>query len=181
MFMTWELQSKKDIYKNPWIEVTEEIIIDHLGKEKLYGMVAFQEGCCVLPIDEKGNVYLAAQYRYGADKRSIEAPGGAIDPGEDAQTAAKRELAEELGITPERWIDCGYVNPLTSILRHKEHLFIAKGFEPIDHAPKNEEEDISLVVMSLEEATQKVLSGEMTHAPTCTVILKAALLEKDSA
>ncbi|MBU3728998.1 MAG: NUDIX domain-containing protein [Phycisphaerales bacterium] len=39
-----------------------------------------------------------------------ELPGGKVEPGEDALSAARRELAEETGVVPpppELWVDCG--------------------------------------------------------------------------
>jgi ADP-ribose pyrophosphatase len=51
----------------------------------VFGLTALQE------------VILVRQYRYGADAIHLELPAGTIDEGEDPQTCAIRELAEETG------------------------------------------------------------------------------------
>ncbi len=51
----------------------------------------------ILPVTTEGRVVLLRQARYGAGCRVLEAPAGGIDAGEDAITAAWRELREELG------------------------------------------------------------------------------------
>ncbi|PDS77977.1 NUDIX domain-containing protein [Rhizobium sp. L43] len=51
-----------------------------------------------------GAVLLArrnSQRRTHPDRWSL--PGGHVEDGEDAETAMRRELLEELGVTPQRW------------------------------------------------------------------------------
>lgn len=45
-------------------------------------------------------VLLARQYNPGADRVVWELPGGGTEPGEDYETAVRRELMEEVGLYP---------------------------------------------------------------------------------
>ena len=71
-----------------------------------------KSGVSVLPIDNKGNVYLTKEYHYAVERETIEAISGGIDKGENKENAAKRELNEEAGITANEWIDLGVLDPL---------------------------------------------------------------------
>jgi len=44
----------------------------------------------------------------------------------------------------------------------------------VESAPEGTEQ-IETVVMPLADAVQKVLDGEITHAPTCVLLLRAKL------
>lgn len=169
----WKLLKRKQIYKNPWISVREDILEDEKGKEKVYGVVSMGYGSSVLPIDNEGNVYLVKQFRYGAGEDTIESPGGSIDSDVNPLAAAKRELKEEIGIEATEWIDLGFVRPLTAVIDHKEYLFIARGFDPAHVFEKNEEEGLELVKVSLEEAVQMVMESKIIHGPCVAVIMKA--------
>ncbi|RUL95753.1 NUDIX hydrolase [Rhizobium chutanense] len=53
---------------------------------------------------ENGSVLLArrnSERRTHPDRWSL--PGGHVEDGEDAETAMRRELLEEIGVTPQRW------------------------------------------------------------------------------
>lgn len=78
----WRTLSSISIYQNPWMHVQEDDVLDAHGHKKTFGIVTMLDGSCVLPIDNEGYVYLAKQFRYGADAWSIECPGGSIDAGE---------------------------------------------------------------------------------------------------
>lgn len=170
---TWAIKKSQRKYKNSWIEVVEDLVIDDHGRELMYGVVRIAKGTCVLPLDDEGFVYLAKQFRYGLGDFSVECPGGAIDKGETLLAAAKRELKEELGISPTRWIELGHINPLTGVITHTEYLYLARGFDPPQHIPYSTEEVIEMIRVTLEEAVRMVMDSKITHGPSAALILKA--------
>ncbi|MBY5791103.1 NUDIX domain-containing protein [Rhizobium leguminosarum bv. viciae] len=55
-------------------------------------------------LSQNGTVLLArrnSMRKANPDRWSL--PGGHIEDGEDAETAMRRELMEEIGVTPQRW------------------------------------------------------------------------------
>ncbi|ARQ58725.1 NUDIX domain-containing protein [Rhizobium sophoriradicis] len=57
---------------------------------------------------ENGSVLLArrsSERRTHPDRWSL--PGGHVEEGEDAETAMRRELLEEIGVTPQHWLSAG--------------------------------------------------------------------------
>ncbi|ANL79025.1 NUDIX hydrolase domain-containing protein [Rhizobium phaseoli] len=57
---------------------------------------------------ENGAVLLArrsSKRRTHPDRWSL--PGGHVEDGEDAETAMRRELLEEIGVTPQHWLFAG--------------------------------------------------------------------------
>ncbi|MEK7554868.1 MAG: NUDIX hydrolase [Patescibacteria group bacterium] len=169
----WTTKKSEQKYKNHWIEVVEDAVINDKGKELIYGVVKIVKGSCVLPLDDAGYVYLARQFRYGLGDFSTEGPGGGFDEGDSPLVTAKRELKEELGISPKEWIDLGHVNPLTGVIKHTEYLFLARGFEAPKQIPQSKEETIERVRIPLHEAAQMVMDSKITHAPSAVLILKA--------
>lgn len=56
------------------------------------------DGVLILPVTEDGEVVILKQYRPAIGDYLYELPAGIVDPGEDIETAAKRELFEETGL-----------------------------------------------------------------------------------
>jgi 8-oxo-dGTP pyrophosphatase MutT (NUDIX family) len=159
-------------YKNPWIEVIEDQVIRPDGKPGIFGIVNMLGGVSVLPINEAGYAYLTKEFHYAIRKKHIEVVSGAIDRGESALKAAKRELKEELGVEAKKWIDLGLVNPFTTVINSPARLFLAK---KLKFGKDNQEgtENIKLIKIKLEEAVKMVMNGNITHGPSCVLILKA--------
>ena len=57
----------------------------------------------VLPITEDNEIVFIRQPRESIGLVALELPAGMIEPGEDIELAAKRELEEELGLNPENY------------------------------------------------------------------------------
>ena len=63
----------------------------------------------IVAVTPEKKVVVVRQFRFGTEKISTEIPGGLIDPGEEAKTAAMRELQEETGYTSSKWTYLGPV------------------------------------------------------------------------
>jgi len=169
----WKIKSSEAKYKNPWFEVIEDKVIRPDGKEGIYGTVKIKEGVSVLPIDEKGFVYLINEFKYPLGRESIETVGAGTDEVENHLESAKRELKEELGIEAQEWIDLGVVHPVTSFLNSPNYLYLAKDLSFVKAKP-DASETLEPLKVSLEEAVKMVMDGRITEQKSCVLILKAA-------
>ena len=168
----WEIISTRNVYKNPWIVVREDKIIQPDGTQGTYGVIDYGSGVSILPLDDKGFVYLVEQFRYALGSDSLETAAGGIDKNEIPLDAAKRELAEELGITAKDWIGLGFLYSLTSIIAHRTDLFLAKKLSFGKPHP-DPTEVLKMIKLPFQEAFDMVMESKIVHAPTCVLILKA--------
>src|SRR5205085_12488233 len=61
------------VYENPWIAVREDQVMRPDGQPGIYGVVHFKfRAIGVLPVDDRGRIWLVGQYRYTLDRRSEE-------------------------------------------------------------------------------------------------------------
>jgi ADP-ribose pyrophosphatase len=170
----WKIKSTADVYTDPFISVRLDQVVRPDQKNGQHVVVEMKPGVCVLAMDEQDNVYLTSEFHYGVGRFSLEAVSGGIEPGEDPDETAKRELQEEIGLVANQWEHVGTVDPFTTIVVSPTRLYVVRD---LNEAPKNPEgtEQIETVVMPLDEAINKVHVGEITHAPTCVVLLQAKL------
>jgi 8-oxo-dGTP pyrophosphatase MutT (NUDIX family) len=173
----WTITGSRQVFKNDFLTLKEDSVIrPHDGGEGKYTTVTLKTGVATLPIDTQGNVYLVRQFRYALETYSLEAIAGGLDGDEDILEAAKRELREELGITANEWIPLGCYAMDTAIVRSPSNMFIARGLNFGDAEP-DASEDLEMVKMSLDEAVEKVMNGEIVHLISAFLILKAASLK----
>ena len=162
-------------YKNAWLELSEDQVVRPDGKPGTFATVTMKPGVSVLAIDDLGQVYLTSEYRYAIERESVEVVSGGIDDGEPPIVAARRELREELGIEASQWVDLGTVDPFTSAIHSSATLFLAKELSLFSPEPEGTEL-IKVLHVDLLEAVRMVNQSEITHGPSCVVILKAYLL-----
>ena len=172
----WTILNRTQKFKNDFIEVNADEVIQPDGEPGKYATVEMKAGCCSLPIDDENNVYLVRQFRYAVGEESLEAVCGAME-NEKPIDAAKREVSEELGIEAEDWQSLGTAETDTSIVHCPAHLFIARKLK-FKEPQREGSETIETVKMSLDEAVKKVLDGEIKHALSCLLILKVKLSNK---
>lgn len=169
---SWTITDSKSVYKNPWISVKEDKVIRPDGKEGIFGVVEMKPGVSVLPIDDDGNVYLTKEYHYAVERETIEAISGGIDNGENKENAARWELKEEAGITANKLIDLGVIDPFTTVVVSPNYLYLARNLKFSEANPEGTE-NIKIIKTSMREAVQWVMDSKITHGATATLILKA--------
>ncbi len=77
-----------------------------------------------------GRVAVVRQFRPAVERYTWELPSGLIDPGEDPETACRRELLEETGLRAERVIYLGGYRPDTGRLELVQHVFRVEASGP---------------------------------------------------
>jgi 8-oxo-dGTP pyrophosphatase MutT (NUDIX family) len=167
----WTIKKSIKKFSNDFFTLYDDKVIKPDGKNGTYATLEFIPGVAVLPIDDDGFVYLTKQFRYKAGRETLEAVAGAVE-GETPMRAAKRELKEELGITAKEFIKVGKIGIDYSIIESETTQYIARRLT-FGKTDKDSSEELKTVRISLPEAVEKVLNGEITHAPSCVLILKA--------
>jgi 8-oxo-dGTP pyrophosphatase MutT (NUDIX family) len=168
----WTIKETKKRFGNDFFQVSEDKVIQPDGKNGTYATIEFVPGVTVLPVDDEDYVYLTEQFRYSAGRKTVEAVAGAVE-NETPMRAAKRELKEELGITAKEFIKVGKIQLDHSIIKSESTQYVARGLT-FGKTDQDSSEEVKTVKIKFKEAVEKVLSGEITHAPSCILILKAA-------
>ncbi len=169
----WTIRKTEKKFANDFFEVIEDSVIQPDGKNGDYATVEFVPGVSVLPIDDDDFVYLTKQFRYQAGRETLEVVAGAVED-ETPMRAAKRELKEELGITAGKFTKFGKIQLDHSIIKSESTQYVARKLTFGTPEP-DAVEKLKTVKISFRAAVEKVLNGEITHAPSCVLILKAWL------
>ena len=125
------------------------------------------------PHGQDPTILLIEQYRYATNGKLFEIPAGRLNPGEDPQVCAERELLEEVGVK------AGRVERLTTIWTtpgftdERIHLFMATDLTADQHA-REPDEFIEVTPRPLSEVLGLIRSGEICDAKTCLAILFVA-------
>lgn len=110
------------------------------------------------------SIVLVEQYRYPIGKRQWEVPAGTIDPGEEADATAARELREETGYTAKRirrlWSAYSAPGFCTELL----YFYAAQDLVLGEREPDMGEEDMVVKTFALDEAWSLVERDELRDA-----------------
>jgi 8-oxo-dGTP pyrophosphatase MutT (NUDIX family) len=131
----------------------------------------------VIPFTPRGDVVMVRQYRHGADRVTLEVPGGIVDPGEAPVDAAVRELLEETGYRAEEIEPLGSVNPNPALFGNRLHAFVARGARRVAEVVNDRTEETRVEVVPRASLWQMVRSGEVDHALVVAAVGLFALAE----
>lgn len=128
----------------------------------------------IIPELSDGQVLLEKTYKHGCGEIILEFPAGLIDPGEDPETAAQRELLEETGYQAQTLIPLGeaYSSPTGSPMKHI--YFLGKNCELVSETDLEPAEQIELVLVENIKSAQKKLTN--SKFPTSNTALTALAL-----
>ena len=129
----------------------------------------------VLAIDENSCKHvLVRQFRQPVGSILLEVPAGKLE-GEDPADCARRELAEETGLSGASWTEAGWVYLSPGFCNEKIHLFITRGLSRTVAATADADEHIEVLRLPLAEAARLVETGEIIDAKTVLLLQKALL------
>jgi ADP-ribose pyrophosphatase len=171
-----QVLSSKIVYTSPVFQVTSDEIVEPSGAKVRRDVIRHPGSVVILALDErkrKPSVLLIRQYRYAANQELWELPAGRIDEGEDALTAAKRELAEETGYSAAEWKPALHYYASPGFLGETMTVFAARDLRKGKASPE-EDEFITCKFVSLKKAVHWVMSGKLHDGKAISGVLWAA-------
>lgn len=143
------------------------------GNESSRVVVEHPGATAIVAIDEQDRVVLVEQYRYPVKDLLLEIPAGKLDPGEDPETCARRELLEEVGLRATEMVHLGTYFTSPGFCNEVLHLYWARG-EKTPNAPHDVDEFLRVVTMDPAEILKMAVAGRLGDAKTVCAVLVAA-------
>jgi ADP-ribose pyrophosphatase len=172
----WKTIRRREVYKNKWMRLHEDLAELPDGRTTIYGVCEFGECVGVLPFIDDQHVVMVRQYRYvQQENHRWEMPTGGIRPGESPEQAAQRELMEEAGYRAGQLLWVSSYHTSKSICHETAHLYIGNGLVAAEAQP-DETEFIERAVLPFDEVLQMVEMSEIRDSMTVIAVLHAARL-----
>jgi ADP-ribose pyrophosphatase len=169
--------SSRCVYDNAWISVTEHAIQKpRAGGNGIYGVVHFKNRAVgVIPYAD-GMVWLVGQHRFPLDLYSWEIPEGGAPAHEELEACARRELAEETGLSAGKLEQLFTMHLSNSVSDEIAYVFLATQLSP---GPTRWEdtEELALCKVTVDELYQRVLAGEITDSMSVAAAFRLKLLQ----
>lgn len=150
------------------MQVREDAVIRPDGSEGTYGILESRDSVVVVALNEKGEVYLIRSYNYPVSTWSWGLPGGGGDD-EDPEVAAKRELAEETGITARIWTYLGKTRVCSGFMTERMAVYLA---QDLTFGDRPSADDAGLIeqgkFVTVEEIDEMIENNEIDDAQTVT-------------
>ena len=157
--------SSREVYRNAWTRVREDVIERSDGKRGIYGVVDKDPACIVIPLERAVDgeyLWLVRQFRYTVGDSYLELPQGGWEMAEvDVEEMARGELREETGLRAERvtplaklWIGYG-------VMRQLHHIFLAEDLQQGATDRDEEEYDMTVHRVSVPEFESMLLDGRI--------------------
>lgn len=164
---------RETIYDGKIINVVVDDVLLPNGGTSKRELVFHNGGVGILAITKENKMILVKQFRKVLEKSILEIPAGKIEQGEtDPLSTAKRELEEETGYQSEVIKEIARFVPSPGFCNEMLYVYEAKNLVKIDNPlPQDEDEFLELIELSLDEAKQKVATGEICDAKTMYAIL----------
>ena len=154
--------------------VVQRVRLPHRDSDSEVEVVEHAGSVVVAAMPTPDSVMLVKQYRHPAGDWLWELPAGSIDPGEDAETAARRECHEELGVIAGAAERLGELYPLPGYCTELMTFFRISGLRAPDsheQAHQDEDESIEPQTFTLAQVRQMVLNGEVRDAKTAAALV----------
>ena len=153
--------SSREVYRNPWATVREDVIERANGERGIYGVMDKHPAVIIIPLDGE-HVWLVRQYRYTVGDTFYELPQGGWEVAEvDPEELARGELAEETGLRVERMTHLTDLWIAYGAMRQIHHVYLAEGLTQGETERDPEEDDMTVHRVAIAEFEAMLLDGRV--------------------
>jgi ADP-ribose pyrophosphatase len=162
--------SSREVYRNRWTSVREDVIEREDGVRGIYGVVDKDPACIVIPLErtpEGDFLYLVRQYRYTVTQWAMEFPQGGWESSDVVpEELARGELREETGLLAQTMTQLAALQIAYGVLNQRQHVFLAEGLTHGETALEPEEHGLTVHRVTVAEFEAMLLDGRIVD--NCT-------------
>jgi ADP-ribose pyrophosphatase len=167
------LLKTRRVYEGKVLSLDVDEVEEPGGVRATREVVRHRGSVACLAVHDDGSIVLVRQYRHAVAAAVWELPAGRLDPGETPEAGARRELEEEVGLSPGKmealarfWTTPGFCN---------EEMFVFRASE-LHSVPARPEADerIEALRLPLADARAMIESGEVREGKTLVALLLEA-------
>ena len=170
--MDYELLGKDVIYSGRVFDLTRARYRLPNGKEHTYDLVSHHGAVTILPVDQEGNIWFVRQFRIGATEWLLELPAGVLEEGEGPESAAARELQEEIGMAAGKLVKLGEFFMVPGYSTEKLTAYLATTLIQ-SSLPHDDDEFLKIESLPAREVYAMAARGEITDGKTLAALLLA--------
>jgi len=162
--------SSTNIYRGKVINIRQDKVMLSDGRESLREIVEHPGAVVILALTDDKKIVMIRQFRKPAEEVLWELPAGTIEPGEDLENCARRELEEETGYYPRKIKNIITFFSSPGFCNERLTLFLA---EDLEKRNKNEDADefIKVQLITLDKTLDMVRKNIIRDAKTIIGIL----------
>lgn len=144
------------------------------GRRSVREVVRHRGAVAILARKPDGDFILVRQYRKCIEQAYIEVCAGCMEPGEEADAAAYREMREESGFKITRLVRLGETYACPGYSEELLHLYYAEVEEVPGATDFDPDENVQTLTFSKEALEKGILAGEISDAKTlsCWLLYK---------
>jgi ADP-ribose pyrophosphatase len=159
--------SHEILYDGRIIRVERDVVRLPHGRTATMEVVRHRGSVVLVPQPAPDRVVLIRQYRYVIGRWIWELPAGSLERGEAPARAARRECAEEIGLTPGRLTRLGAFYPTPGFCDERMVFYRCEQLAPPRRRPaSDEDEQIEPRTVTLAQAWRLVARGEIIDMKT---------------
>lgn len=127
----------------------------------------------VVPMLDHQTVLLIREYAAGLERYELSLPKGLIDPGENAEQAANRELMEEVGYAARQLTPITTLSLAPGYLAHQTRIILAQDLYP-QRREGDEPEPLQVVPWSLGKLPELLQRDDFSEARSVAALFLAS-------
>ena len=158
------------IHKGAIIEYYVDTMEFPGGSQAKWDVIKHNGAAAAVPVTEDGKILMVRQYRNALERYTLEIPAGGLNPGENTDVAAARELEEETGYASDDLELLISLRTTVAFCNEKIDIYVAKNLVKT-HQHLDEDEFLNVEAYSLKELEDKIFRQEIEDSKTIAALM----------
>ena len=158
------------IHKGAIIEYYVDTMEFPGGSQAKWDFIKHNGAAAAVPVTEDGKILMVRQYRNALERYTLEIPAGGLNPGENTDVAAARELEEETGCASDDLELLISLRTTVAFCNEKIDIYVAKNLVKT-HQHLDEDEFLNVEAYSLKELEDKIFRQEIEDSKTIAALM----------